>query len=427
MRHGLNVIIQFQLPDGTYRCRGFVGPSFATPALVVILTEGQGTQAAQTIERELVAAVSSLSGQPEHLNMPCLGFIAQSLDCHAHEVKSCYKLLVIVGDQHTSISCSGLIDDWNTKRQSDDSYRILAVFPSGSDVSRLLPAALADLNVCFYQDVKQHVIPCVLARSGITPDDYRVFISYKRDETSALADQLFEVLSAAGFDVFLDRHCLPAGVSFQQYLSQELVDKSMLVLLESAGVVASDWVKWEIDLAKQSKMGLLALHPTGASAHPDIDPPRRRDVNAPDPQDPKRITDALAQQVVLWVREFHNTALHKRRNELRQNLIVEAENRGVSVDSSAPQGYIKFQSGGAPTREYRVWLTSRPLQFDDFHYTDTECVANSSAVGLVMSPMPHVINLRQQKIEWLARRSGIRFSDEGQLIYTVAKIAAGTL
>ncbi|HWD92263.1 MAG TPA: toll/interleukin-1 receptor domain-containing protein [Verrucomicrobiae bacterium] len=415
------------MPDGTYCCRGFEGAGFATPALVVVLAVGQGTQAAQTAERELVAAVISLSGQPEHLGMPCRGSIATPLRCHAHEVRSCHKLLVVIGDQHTPIAYSGIIAEWDTKRRSDDSYQILPVFPLGSQVDQLLPLELRGLNACFYQDVKQHIIPCVLARSGITSEDYRVFISYKRDETSALADQLFGVLSAAGFDVFLDRYCLPAGVSFQEYLAQELADKSMLLVLESDGVVTSDWVKWEIDLAKKSKMGLIALHPAGAAMHPDIDPPRRRELNAAAPQDPRRIADALAQQVVLWVREVHNAALHKRRNELRQNLIGEAGIWGLSVDSSAPQGYVKLQSASVPRREYRIWLTSRLLQFDDFHYTDTECVANSSGTGLVMSSMPHVVKLRREKIEWLARCSGIRFSDEGQLIHTVAKIAGGTL
>lgn len=427
MRDGLKIIIQLQLSDGSNRCRGFTGLNFATPALIVIVGIGQDASTAEAVERQVIAAIADLSGQAEHSNMPCRNASLPLLECHAHEVKSCRKLLVIIGDKSTRIAHNGLIAEWNQRRQRDDSYQILPVLPLGSDADTLLPAELRDLNACFFEDVQQHVIPHVLSKAGITPEDYRLFISYKRSDTSALADQLFNVLSAAGFDVFLDRYCLAPGVAFQQYLAQELADKSMLLLLESNQVVTSNWVKWEIALAKKYDMGLLALHPTKAPTHPDVDSNRRRELDDPDPAKSGMITEALAQKVVLWVREAHNSALHKRRNKLRQNLIGEAIRQGLSVDSNAPQGYLKLRANGTSSPEYRAWLTSRPAQFDDFHYTDSECVGNSGARGLVMAPMPHPMTFRQDKIEWLARSSGIRFSDEGQLIHAVAKIARGVL
>jgi hypothetical protein len=330
---------------------------------------------------------------------------------------------VIVGDRQTPIPFDALVDDWNAKRLTDDSYQIIPALPTDSEVDKLLPTELQKLNVCFYEDISQHLVPCILARSGITPEDFRVFISYQREDSSALADQLFGMLSAAGFDVFLDRFRVPPGVPFQEYLAQELADKSMLLLLESPKVLASEWVKWEIAFAKRFNMGLLALHSPGSPEHPDVDSPRRRELDDYDSHNPKLITDTLSRKVVLWVRDIHNGALHERRNKLKQSFICEAKNKGVAVDSSAPQGYIKLQSA----KEYRAWVTSRPPQFDDFHYTHAECVANSGATGLVMSPMPHEAALRQQKIEWLSRHSGIRFSDEGHLIQTVAKMVAGTL
>lgn len=56
----------------------------------------------------------------------------------------------------------------------------------------------------------------------------RLFISYVRRDTSAIADQLFGALTQEGFDVFLDRCSVPVGVPFQKRLMQDLCDKLWL-------------------------------------------------------------------------------------------------------------------------------------------------------------------------------------------------------
>ena len=50
------------------------------------------------------------------------------------------------------------------------------------------------------------------------------FVSY--------ADQLFDALTHARFDVFFDRFRVDPGVDFQRRLTEELAHKSMVLLLE---------------------------------------------------------------------------------------------------------------------------------------------------------------------------------------------------
>jgi hypothetical protein len=123
---------------------------------------------------------------------------------------------------------------------------VLPVLPAGRPgATNTVPARLQALNVCFWSadlpeaEADEELALTVLARAGITSLDRRVFISYRRQDTEAMAVQLFQRLSQRNYSVFLDTVSIQPGVDFQQQLFEHLADKTMVVMLESATFFAS--------------------------------------------------------------------------------------------------------------------------------------------------------------------------------------------
>lgn len=87
----------------------------------------------------------------------------------------------------------------------------------------------------------------------------RIFISYKRDESSKVAIQLFEALEKNGFDVFLDTHSVRPGEPFQEELWHRMADTDIVVLLNTPGFLKSEWTAKELAKANAMMIGILQL------------------------------------------------------------------------------------------------------------------------------------------------------------------------
>lgn len=87
----------------------------------------------------------------------------------------------------------------------------------------------------------------------------RLFISYARQDSRAVAKQLFGSLAERGFDVFLDTHSVPAAVVFQNQLWHSMVDSDLVVLLDSNGVESSRWCREEYERADALSIGVVRV------------------------------------------------------------------------------------------------------------------------------------------------------------------------
>ena len=94
----------------------------------------------------------------------------------------------------------------------------------------------------------------------------RVFISYKRSESMAVANQLYDALSRNQFDVFLDTYSIRGSADFQAELKHRITDSDVLVQLNSAGFMDSKWCKEEISEANAHQVGVLQVNWPGV--HP---------------------------------------------------------------------------------------------------------------------------------------------------------------
>jgi len=136
-----------------------------------------------------------------------------------------------------------------------------AVLPIGrheAGLHLLLPEVIRRLNAIIWGDGAEQAVK-IAQLLGLVESERKLFLSYRRNESEALALQLRRALSERGYDVFLDRFSVPPAVDFQERLDAELADKAFVLLLESASAVGSDWVQHEVSYALGHHIAVLAL------------------------------------------------------------------------------------------------------------------------------------------------------------------------
>lgn len=206
LRDGLQVIVQYRdgQPPASSICRGFLGIHVLVPSYVVLIgTNPQPERTAQQIGAALCQRLGALAAATEvtGARMPCGGRSGPDPCCHAMDVASCRKLLLLVGDGSVPpwvgnmVTAPQTLVRWITQGAADQSWEILPILPEGSSPTSVLPPQLRGINVAFWRtNPAAEVLPGVFQRMGLAPEESRVFISYIRRETLGLADQLFDEL-----------------------------------------------------------------------------------------------------------------------------------------------------------------------------------------------------------------------------------------
>lgn len=147
-------------------------------------------------------------------------------------------------------------------------FAVLPVGRQESGLSQLLPDSIRRLNAIVWDATDERGLQ-IARLIGVVEAERKLFLSYRRNESEALALQLRRALAERGYDVFLDRFSVPPAVDFQRRLDAELADKAFVLLLESESAVGSDWVQHEVSYALAHQIAVLAL------SLPDADPDGR--------------------------------------------------------------------------------------------------------------------------------------------------------
>lgn len=138
------------------------------------------------------------------------------------------------------------------------------ILPIASDITKFkqqIPTELENLNgfeLASSNDIEK-LVSCILEGLSLLRLSRRLFISYKRDESSTVAIQLFEQLEKNGFDVFLDTHSIRPGEPFQDELWHRMADTDVVVLLNTPGFLNSNWTTQELAKANSMSIGILQL------------------------------------------------------------------------------------------------------------------------------------------------------------------------
>jgi len=142
----------------------------------------------------------------------------------------------------------------------------ILIIPVVDDINRfsaLVPTEIAHLNGISIADCGadlERLAARILEVFGLLRETRRLFISYRRKDTSGVAAQLYEALDAVGFDVFLDTHgVLRPGEPFQDILWHRLADTDVAVLLDSPDFMSSRWTEEELARANTSNIQILQV------------------------------------------------------------------------------------------------------------------------------------------------------------------------
>ena len=225
MMNGVELVVHYRDTAGAPVCARYVGRRLANPVLIVLADTGAPASRADqsTLWHALDAEITGPFGG-RAVTPPCGGSPSFS-GCHARGDAACQKLLILIliGDGHSppSPAVTALCDGW---ANGGPGHATVPVFPiaARTSVSRCIPASVQASNAAFWQHSLCEALPAIFARARITAEQPHLFISYRQIDSAALAIQLFDALSHAGFDVFLDHFRIPPGINFQARLTQEL-------------------------------------------------------------------------------------------------------------------------------------------------------------------------------------------------------------
>lgn len=437
LHNGLQVIAHYRDKDGRIVCRGFLNVRTMMPSLVSFVGMDAGGEIVATrLGEEFCRRIRALIGAEEPTQdgrflMPCGGSISDSFGCHAVHKPDCRKLLVLVGDGSAPVPGRTLgslpIDArlWIDNMQIDTQWDVLPVLRDGIAVNQSLPPELQIKNVSFWHsNAESEVLPGVFQRAGLAPEDYRIFISYIRSETTELAEQLHERLTQEGFAVFVDRFSVPVGVDFQERLMQDLTDRGMMLLLHSEGLGTSRWVEDEIATATKYRLGLYVLRLPGEPERKNLSPDRSRPIDADEWDSGQKLTETALDTIVQEIKRVHHEAHHRQLQRLANALIV-----AVSDPAKGAHGCtLSLEAGGLFVirrpigTEVPLHMTGRPPELRDFYHTHVVGNVAARGRGKIIAPAPFLVAQRQAWFAWLGGLANLQHTDEGQLSNTVDEI-----
>jgi hypothetical protein len=140
------------------------------------------------------------------------------------------------------------------------SITVIPVASSERSVGAEIPHGLQHLN-CILYDTQgaDRLVATTLECLGLLRRQRRIFLSYRRNEARSSALQLFDALSARGYDVFLDTHGVPPAEDFQGVLWHKLCDVDVMVMLETPSYFLSRWTSEEYGRALAKNIGVLRV------------------------------------------------------------------------------------------------------------------------------------------------------------------------
>ncbi len=137
-----------------------------------------------------------------------------------------------------------------------------AVFPLyfGDIFENEVPDVIRIMNGRRYveNDIDKYV-NCALEAMKLMRERRKLFISYRRTDSSAIANQLFDVFVKANYDVFLDTYSIDPAKNFQEELHHRMTDCDVVIQLYTKDFKDSPWCSEEIVSANQKQIGVVEI------------------------------------------------------------------------------------------------------------------------------------------------------------------------
>jgi hypothetical protein len=369
------------------RCVGFVDLPVARPTRIVVAADEPSRSDRDALLAQLEQAIVARGATRHGCRGPgWLGCWASG-DAHARNL-----LVVLAGANPPSAALEQAVDEW----LAQDGFEALGVLSAGADADVVLPTALRRLNAIAWRQDPLEAAPQLIDTLLLDAEDRRVFVSYARSDGTQTADQVFDVLVRARFDVFLDRFRLPPGSDFLNQIEDEIVDKAMVVVVETWAAAGSHWVQHEVAMAAKRGVGLAAVNLDGA--------PETREIG-----EDARFRGGDADALAAFLLEQHRVQLSERRESLRGSVWQALLGAGAAPAEIAetPLGFALDANG----RRCVVGVCVRPADLHRFRLVQEEADPHQA---FVVHPPP-MLHRRRRDVGWLCDRSGMVEVDEGLL------------
>ena len=145
-----------------------------------------------------------------------------------------------------------------TKKLIKDGTMVLPIFFNSFSCD--IPSILNNQNGIQFKEIElERVANIVFEAFELLRNTRKVFLSYKRNESTSVAIQLYEALELYNFDVFLDTHSIGKGEPFQDELWHRMTDCDVIILLNTPGFLESHWCKEEFAEAGAKQIGIVQL------------------------------------------------------------------------------------------------------------------------------------------------------------------------
>lgn len=271
----------------------------------------------------------------------------------------------------------------------------------------MLAPSIRRLNVADWNGQRGQSLAALLGMLGLVEHERKIFISYRRSESTQLATQLHTELARSRFDVFLDRYSVAPGEDFQRKLDRDLGDTAFMLLIESPELRASRWVQHEIAYAHSHRIGVIALTtPDVADGELvlSIDEAFRIRLTPEDLTDEGTLAPERLRHVVLQIELAHARALRRRREQLLGSVRDKLFLGGYDCEPIDDWAVLATRSG----REASVFLVTprrpRPEDLYDLHCLHTRVASESrnGMSGALVHDVEHVGARERKVLAWTA-------------------------
>lgn len=249
----------------------------------------------------------------------------------------------------------GAKTDWHPqiKLVHKDSLPIIPVVYDLDGFRAKVPEILESINGFQLRDDADmaRLVSIIFENLNLLREERRLFISYRRIESTGVAIQLFEALDSRGFDVFLDTRSVRPAVNFQSELWHRLSDSDVVILLDTPDFRLSDWTVKELTQANATNVQILHLLwpeviPDASSSFSDF---FQLDVGSFADKAMPNLTSRLSEQCLSEVcrrsESLRARALAARYAYLVDNFCDVARSHGHDV-AIHPERYVSFETAG---------------------------------------------------------------------------------
>lgn len=245
-----------------------------------------------------------------------------------------------------------------------DGTMILPIYFNAESFSKEIPGILSNQNGIQYKAVEvDRIVNIALESFELLRNTRKVFISYRRNESTSVAIQLYEALEAHNFDVFLDTHSIGKGQAFQDELWHRMTDCDVIVLLNTPEFLESHWCKEEFAEAGAKQIGIVQLvwpnHNVKMDSTSHISYPKQLKKenfvdNIFDNKDLSKIKIDFVDEIIREVESVRARNLAARQD----NLITEFRNIADRLGKKIVVQPERFLTEDLPTGERRIYIPS---------------------------------------------------------------------